>query len=197
MMTIFNQLIDIYYVLIYIGIGSVITLPMAFEGFIEEYKMSSNSMIKAIRGKRSIKDRLLTPCVYFFSFIIFIAFWPIVLVFTIRDKLKKNKVKEIQERSHFYSGKEYLVQKLDPIDAEKNHQVYDPLGLTPNTPFGHLYITWGDFLAEFDMNDALWYFEIPRGSKTDFYNSVAKCDVKGYARVNSGKILGEFIFEGE
>jgi hypothetical protein len=47
------------------------------------------------------------------------------------------------------------------------------------------------------MNDALWYFEIPRGSKTGFYNSIAKCDVKGYARVNSGKILGEFIFEGE
>ena len=196
-MTTFNQLINIYYVLIYIGIGSLITLPMVIQGFIEEYKISSNSMIKAIRGKRSFKDRLLTSWVYFFSFIIFIAFWPIVLVFTIRDKLKKNKVKEIQERSHFYSGKEYLVQKLDPIDAEKNHQVYDPLSLTPSTPFGHLYSAWGEFLAEFNMNDALWYFEIPRGSKTGFYNSIAKCDVKGYARVNSGKILGEFIFEGE
>ena len=100
-MTIFNQLIDFYYVLIYIVIGSVITLPMAFEGFIEEYKMSSNSMIKAIRGKRSIKDRLLTPCVYFFSFIIFIAFWPIVLVFTIRDKLKKIRLKKSRKDRTF------------------------------------------------------------------------------------------------
>ena len=198
-MNIFKNLIvsNPYYVLAYLTTGFVIFIYPMKEAIENIYYRANHEMIIAIGGNFSKKDRILTPIAYIFCFLLFVVIWPIPAAFLLHQFCKSKKDEAIFKESRFYCRTEYIGDKFDPIAAEKNHQIYDPLGLTPNTPFGHLYGAWREFLAEFDTNDALLYFEIPSGSKAGFYNSIAKCAVKGYARVNSGKILGEFIFEGE
>ena len=85
---------------------------------------------------------------------------------------------------------EYLVRKVSLIEAEQENRITDPLGLTPNLPFGHLNAAWGKFLAEFGLEaeNELWFFEVPKGSSTGEYD-MFDGPISGYAKVVNGNLL--------
>jgi hypothetical protein len=75
--------------------------------------------------------------------------------------------------------------------------MHDPLGKVPNLPFGHLNKAWGRLLAEMtEPADQLWSFFIPKDSDFGPYRSVSG-DVRGYAIVRKGKIVGELVVESD
>ena len=91
----------------------------------------------------------------------------------------------------------YLVSEVTPIEAEVFNQVHDPLGKAPKLPFGHLNKAWGYLLAEMtEPADQLWSFFIPKDSAIGKYRSVSG-DVRGYAIVRKGKIVGELVVESD
>ena len=81
--------------------------------------------------------------------------------------------------------KENLIAKIEPIDIEMIH-----IHQYPQTPhnnhqqrvFGTLHQEWIYFLSSIDCADEVWLFHIPHNN------------IKGYARISNGKILGEFIY---
>ena len=90
-----------------------------------------------------------------------------------------------------------LVSEITPIEAEVFNQVHDPLGKVPNLPFGHLNKAWGRLLEEMtEPADQLWSFFIPKDSDIGKYRSVSG-DVRGYAIVRKGKIVGELVVESD
>jgi hypothetical protein len=48
-----------------------------------------------------------------------------------------------------------------------------------------------------DPADELWSFHIPKGSKCGRHGFAASADIRGFAHVRSGEILGEFITESD
>jgi hypothetical protein len=48
-----------------------------------------------------------------------------------------------------------------------------------------------------DDVDEMWSFYIPQGSKCGKYRRSASSDIRGYAKVRNGEILGEFITESD
>ena len=48
-----------------------------------------------------------------------------------------------------------------------------------------------------DPEDELWSFHIPKGSKCGMFGKDSSGDISGYAKVRSGKILGEFLIEAD
>ena len=48
-----------------------------------------------------------------------------------------------------------------------------------------------------DEEDELWSFHIPKGSKTGKYQRECKSEIRGFAKVQDGKILAEFIIESD
>ena len=82
------------------------------------------------------------------------------------------------------------------IEAEQENRIADPLGLTPNLPFGHLNAAWGKFLANFGLEaeNELWFFQVPKDSSTGEYD-MFDGPISGYAKVVNGKVMGEFMIE--
>lgn len=72
--------------------------------------------------------------------------------------------------------------------------------LPPQT-FGHLNAGWRALLADRQLGDTLWYFEIPGYTPDPEHTpqrhqwSVPQGAKRGYALVQSGKVRAEFIFE--
>jgi hypothetical protein len=48
-----------------------------------------------------------------------------------------------------------------------------------------------------DDRDEMWAFYVPKGSECGKHRFAATSDIRGYARVRDGKVLGEFITESD
>jgi hypothetical protein len=48
-----------------------------------------------------------------------------------------------------------------------------------------------------DLEDELWSFHIPKGSKCGMFGMDSSGDISGYAKVRNGQIHGEFITEAD
>ncbi len=123
--------------------------------------------------------------------------WPRFLVWAAM-KRRGDRIRELEEvEPECLCKPEHLVRRVTPVEAEHENIIHDSLGLTSNSPFGHLNVAWGKFLAElgFSDEDEPWYFEIPKGSDIRSYLK-SEGPISGYAKVVWGKVCGEFIFEG-
>jgi hypothetical protein len=158
------------------------------------------SMLEAIgQGKKkSLLDHLLEAFAYTVATICIALGWPAFFVWS-RIKAKEDAAREIERnKPKFICMPKYLVHKVDPQDAEASSYVIDPLGTVPALPFGHLNQAWGNFLSNMmDPEDELWSFHIPKGSKCGMFGMDSSGDISGYAKVRSGKILGEFLIEAD
>ena len=158
----------------------------------------ARDMLKAIGQEKSITDRLLNIVVYIIAIAAMAFVWPAFLVWGL-VKRKEEAAREIERnKPRFECSPQYLVAKVDPIDAETANYVIDPLSKLAAVPFGHLNKGWGNFLADMtDEEDEMWSFFIPKGSLCGQYRSASTSDIRGYAKVRRGEILDEFITESD
>jgi hypothetical protein len=158
----------------------------------------ARDMLAAIGKKRSVRDILEDVLVYTIASVLILSTWPAVAVWSF-FKVRQDAAREIKNsKPDFNCSSQYLISVVDPRDAEVVSYVIDPLGCVPSLPFGHLNKAWGAFLSEMmDPADELWSFHIPKGSKCGRHGFAASGDIRGFAHVRSGEILGELITESD
>ena len=183
---------------LYLGIGVIIALIFYGLSLKDRPSQFVKDMRAALGYGKTLKDHLQDILVYTLAGLTIVIAWPGFLVWAgqrkIRDRLEHAKRNEPQ----FICEPKYLVRKLSLIEAEQENLINDPLGLTPNLPFGHLNDAWTKFLSEFGLEDEneLWYFEIPIGSPIgDYLKSTGP--TSGYAKIVRGKVVGEFVIEAD
>ena len=154
-------------------------------------------MLLAINKKTSTQKRLEDTLVYGIASICILVAWPAFIVWWLLQKRDEPDAIDDEDENDFICNMVNLVSQVTPIEAEVFNRVHDPLGKVPNLPFGHLNKAWGRLLAEMtEPADQLWTFFIPQGSDIGIYRSVSG-DVRGYAIVRKGKIVGELVVESD
>ena len=183
---------------VYLGIGAATTL--FFLGL--TYKERPSKFVKDMRSAlgygKTLKDHLQDGLVYSIASIVVVIGWPGFLVWAFLKKLRERRERMKGEEPTFICKPEYLIRKVSLIEAEQENIITDPLGLTPKLPFGHLNAAWAQFLGEFGFDESaeLWYFEVPIGSDINDYLT-SDGPMSGYAKVVKGKVVGEFVIEGD
>lgn len=169
---------------------------------IKEYRdrpsQFARDMLRAIGQEKSLVDRLLNILVHIIAFVSVGLGWPLFGIWAIFQS-KQKAAREIERnKPDFNCAPEFLITKIDPCDAEITSYVIDPLNAVPPLPFGHLNTAWGTFLSDMlDPADELWLFHIPKGSACGKHRFKATSDIRGFAKVRDGVILGEFITESD
>ena len=183
-----------------LGIYTLPGLSYASFHLFKEYRnrpsQFATDLLRALGKEKSIVDRVLNVLVYAIAIICIAIGWPLFGIWAIFQSRKEAALEIERNKPDFDCAPEYLVAKVNPVDAEIASYVIDPLWTVPPLPFGHLNKGWGNFLADMtDDADEMWSFYIPQGSKCGKYHRTASSDIRGYAKVRSGEILGEFITE--
>ncbi|QWE05354.1 hypothetical protein [Polynucleobacter sp. JS-JIR-II-50] len=185
------------YLLLYIAPGIFMGAYLLVKGFQDRPSDFAKGLMKVMGKEITLVDQLKECGVYCFALVCVLIGWPGFLIWFIKDKKDEVARQEWQAQPDFECAPEYLIAKVDPVDAEITSYVSDPLSKVPAVPFGHLNKAWGNFLSNMlDEEDELWSFHIPKGSKTGKYQRECKSEIRGFAKVQDGKILAEFITEG-
>lgn len=160
-----------------------------------------NDMLLAIHNKTSAQKRIEDSIAYGAASICILVAWPAVIIWWFMQKRDEPDAIDDEDIDaddcDFTCSMGNLVSEITPIEAEVFNQIYDPLGKAPNLPFGHLNKAWGRLLAEMtEPADQLWSFFIPKDTHIGLYRSVSG-DVRGYAIVRKGRIVGELVVESD
>ena len=158
----------------------------------------ARGLIAAMGKKKTFADYCADTLVGSIAVVAVAVGWPAFLV-NAYFQSKRNAAWEIERnKPDFNCAPEYLIAEVNPIDAEIASYVVDPLGCVPPLPFGHLNAGWVKFLSDMtDEADEMWSFLVPKGSEHGKYKFPATSDIRGYAKVRNGEILGEFITESD
>jgi len=165
--------------------------------FSKEKKQAS---IKKSWVKEYFKDFKKDPLVNTIAPMFLVLFWPLGVVMAIVAIYDRSILDDFPDRfssspkgpEHKFNCKpEYLIRQVQPDEVEAQSFIEDPLGRTPNKPFGHLFSAWQKFVASQGEEQELWLFEVPGVRWAG--------PLKGYAWVDQSfgkpKIRSEFIFE--
>ena len=156
----------------------------------------ARGMLAAIGKKRSVADHLVNGFAYSIAFVCIAFGWPLFGIWAIFQSRKEAALEIERNKPDFNCLPEHLICKVDPHDAEIASYVVDPLGTVPPLPFGYLNQGWVNFLTEMlEPEDEMWSFYIPKGGEQGKHRFAASSDIRGYAKVRNGEILGEFIYE--
>lgn len=184
------------YLLVYLIPGLCMGIFFISKMFLNRPSEFGRNITKLLGKELSLKEQLQEIGLFILGFVCVVVGWPGFLIWYFKDKRDEVNRQEWQALPDFECAPQYLVKQVNPIDAEIASYVIDPLGKVPSLPFGHLNKGWVNFLADMtDDADEMWSFYIPQGSKTGKYQFECSSDIRGYARVSKGKILGEFIIE--
>ena len=186
------------YALLYIAPGALMVSYLLIKTFLEKPSDFARGVMKVMGKEESWIDKIKEIIVFSLAIACVLIGWPAFLVWLIKDKLDRAGRQKRYDEPDFNCSPEYLVAKVHQIDAEIASYVIDPLGAVPPLPFGHLNRGWINFLSGLtDDRDEIWSFYIPKGNKHGKYRFVATGDIRGYAKVRNGKVLGEFITESD
>lgn len=183
---------------IYLGTGAFIALIFYGLSLKDRPSKFVRDMRSALGYGKTLKDHLQDILVYTLAGLTILIGWPGFLIWAFLKKLEERRERMKEDEPKFVCKPEYLVRKVALIEAEQENIIEDPLGNVPTLPFGHLSKAWTKFLSEFGLEDEneLWYFEIPVGSDIGAYDT-ATGPISGYAKVVGGKVVGEFVIEGD
>jgi hypothetical protein len=187
------------------GLLGIYTLPgLSYSGFhlYKEYQDRPSNfaqdLLKAIGKEKTLIDKLLNLLIYAIALVCISLGWPLFFIWAFHQSKKEANLEIERNKPDFNCAPQHLISKVDPHDAEIASYVIDPLGTVPPLPFGHLNKAWGNFLADLmDEKDELWSFHITKGSNCGKYSFAASSDIRGFAKVRNGEILGEFITESD
>ncbi len=181
--------------LAYFSVGPIILIYFGIKSW-NEYRDRSDfikSMQEMMGSKPTLKDQIKTYAMYLLAGIIILVAWPVFVAWLSYDKYKDYRDMLERRKPKFFCTNEYLIRKINPLEAEKDSLVIDPLGMAPSLPFGHLNTAWREFLLKIEKNDELWLYEIPKDSITgkDYHRTTSV--MRGYAHVRRKRIIGEFV----
>jgi len=186
------------YLLLYMTPGIFMGAYLLVKAIQDRPSEFARGLMKVMGKEITLVDQLKEFGVYGFALVCVLIGWPGFLIWFIKDKKGEVARQEWQAKPDFKCAPEYLIARVDPVDAEIASYVIDPLGTVPLLPFGHLNKGWVNFLAEMlEPDDEMWSFFIPKGSECGKHRFAASSDIRGYAKVRDNKILGEFIFESD
>ena len=186
------------YLLIYVVPGASIVAYLLLKILLEKPSNFAKSLIRIMGKEETWLDKAKEAFAFSLGMICVLVGWPGFLVWFIKDKFDEVARQKRYDAPDFNCLPEFLIKKVDPVDAEISSYVIDPLGTVPPLPFGYLNKAWVTFLADMiDDQDEMWSFFIPKGGKHGKYLVTASGDIKGYAKVRNGRILGEFITESD
>ena len=182
----------------YLAIGVFTAIVFLLLSYKERPTKFARDVMAALGHGKTIKQYLQDTLVYSIATLTIVIGWPGFLIWAFLKKLEERRERMKEDGPKFMCKPEYLVRKITLIEAEQANIIEDPLGHAPTLPFGHLSQAWTKFLSEFGLEDEneLWYFEIPVGSDIDDYDT-ATGPISGYAKVVGGKVVGEFVIEGD
>ena len=188
-----------YTLLQWFGIYTLPGLAYVIYNMIKLYRERSsqfvNDMLLAIHNKTSTQKRIEDSIAYGVASICILVAWPAFIVWWLLQK--RDEPEALDDEDDFTCSMNHLVSEVTPIEAEVFNQIHDPLGKAPKLPFGYLNKAWGCLLAEMtEPADQLWSFFIPKGSDIGTYLT-ATSEVRGYAIVRKGKIVGELVVESD
>ena len=184
------------YLLIYIMPGLGMATYFLINAWRERQTEFVKGMMTLLGKETSLIDRIKEALVYCFAISCVLLGWPGFVIYLFKHRKDEAVNREWQTRPDFECAPEYLVAYVTPLEAETASYIIDPLGGVTPLPFGHLNKGWVNFLSEMlDEGDEMWSFYIPKGSKTGKYQRPCTSDIRGYAKVRDGKVLGEFITE--
>jgi hypothetical protein len=190
-----------YTLLQWFGIYTLPGLAYVIYNMIKLYRERNskfvNDMLLAIHNKTSTQKRIEDSIAFGAAAICILVAWPAFIAWWLLQKRDKAEALDDEDEDDFTCNMGNLVSEVTPIEAEVFNQVHDPLGKAPKLPFGHLNKAWGCLLAEMtEPADQLWSFFIPKGSDIGTYLT-ATSEVRGYAIVRKGKIVGELVVESD
>jgi hypothetical protein len=186
------------YLLIYLAPGVAMAAYFLVKTQLDKPSEFAKSIMQITRKEETRLDQLKEALVLSLGVTCVIVGWPGCVVWTINNMRNEAIRQKRYEEPDFNCLPEYLVAIVNPIDAESASFIMDPLGGTPPLPFGHLNKAWADFLADMlDERDEMWSFYIPKGSECGKHRFAATTDIRGFAKVRNGKVLGEFITESD
>lgn len=182
----------------YLAIGALTAIFFLLLSYKERPSKFARDMMAVLGHGNTIKQYLQDTLVYSIATLTIVIGWPGFLIWAANKKLESTREAKRKEGPRFKCKPQHLVRKVDPIRAEEENMIHDPLGMTPKLPFGHLNTAWMNFLADFGFEDEneLWYFEIPPGTKTNRYRTSTTL-ISGYAKVVKGKIMNEILIESD
>ena len=186
------------YLVLYMMPGMFMAAYLIVEAIQDRPSEFAKGLMKVMGKEITLVDQLKECGVYCFALVCVLIGWPGFLIWFVKDKKDEVARQEWQAKPDFECAPEYLIAKVDPVDAEITSYVSDPLSTVPVVPFGHLNKAWGNFLSNMlDEEDEFWSFHIPKGSKTGKYQRECASEIRGFAKVRDGKILAEFITESD
>jgi hypothetical protein len=158
-------------------------------------------VLAALEKDKPLKDRILKVLSVIGTAVVVVFIWPIticiVTYFIFFDKQGAPHYDPNEPR--FDCKKEDLIAKVTPEEVEVTSYVSDPLGRSPNVPFGHLHQGWISLLGQLESEDELWSFKT-KGWKPDSPGSPKFSGPvyvrSGYAVVRKKKIVAAFVSEG-
>ena len=187
------------FILLYISPGLLMVFYLVVAAIKDRPTKFARGVIKALGKDISFSDQIKEIGVYIAAVSCVLIGWPGFLIWFIKNKRDEAKSKAWKASELYESAREYLMNPITPGEAELMGAVYDPLGKAPNLPFGHLNKAWVAFLSEMiHEGDELWTFEVPRGANSGKYAGyMSTSGMRGFARVNDGKVMAEFIVESQ
>ena len=186
------------YLLLYMTPGIFMGAYLLVKAIQDRPSEFAKGLMKVMGKEITLVDQLKEFGVYGFALVCILIGWPGFLIWFMKDKKDEATREEWHAKPDFECAPEYLIIKVDPVDAEITSYVTEPLHTVPAVPFGHLNKAWGNFLSNMlDEEDELWSFHIPKGSKTGKYQRECTSEIRGFAKVRNRKILAEFITESD
>ncbi|QWD83160.1 hypothetical protein ICU98_06915 [Polynucleobacter sp. MWH-P3-07-1] len=184
------------YLLLYITPGALIIIYLLVSTWLEKPSDFAKGLMKIMGKEEKLLDRLKEAGVYGIALICVLVGWPGFMIWFIKEKRNNAVQQKFYDAPDFNCLPEHLVAIVNPVDAEIASYIIDPLASVPALPFGHLNKGWVNFLTDMnDDRDEMWAFYVSKGSKCGKHRFAATSDLRGYARVRDGQVLGEFITE--
>ena len=168
-----------------LGIKALRSTPSPFE----------KSITSTLGKKRVIKDVIEDWFIYAVAAACVVICWPGFIVWLALEKRREARNDAWYALPDFNAAPEFLIKQVEIAAVESENIIYDPIGETPSTPFGHLNKAWEIFKSKKPEGSKLQLFLIPKGSKIGKYKAEADADIKGYTWVLKGKITEEFVAE--
>jgi hypothetical protein len=186
------------YILLYVIPGALMVSYLLVSTWLEKPSDFAKGLMKIMGKEETLLDRLKEAGVYGIALVCVLVGWPGFMIWFIREKRNDAAKQKFYDAPDFNCLPEHLVAIVNPIDAEITSYIIDPLASVPTLPFGHLNKGWVNFLTDMtDDRDEMWAFYVPKGSECGKHRFAATSDIRGYARVRDGKVLGEFITESD
>jgi len=196
----------LYWFAIYLAVGLpsliLLRLMVYFLYGPSPYGGALDDIMQEIRGNGSLRVRSIRLAGKVLMFPLILLIWPLVVGLVLQYRFSSSgRDWKSDPEAAFHCKRSHLVRVVTPEAAEAAAFVVDPLGRVPDLPFGHLNAGWRALLADRQIGDSLWYFEVPGHTPAPdaeaqrHQYAVPRGTKRGYALVQSRKVRAEFVFE--